>query len=441
MGPDSPWGMVLHYPNEHLIDLLYQGGVSWLRTGVRFETQRGPGQTPQWGDAVISVRAAYQGPPPTQEVYLGLDPNYPDWIVNAKNAADKSPWINRLQHWASFVRLAVSTFGGDQDMRVRYFHIGNEPNDKNNGFFRFGEDEYMNLLVTAIQTIRSMAPAGKYKVCAPDIATGAEHDPWNFLRRCLSRVKAAGGLDVVTIHGYVPTNGSASDLMRSLRPAKSVLSEQGVAAPVWLTETGVSNFSSDASTQNGQRVRDVCAFIGDGTAPRLFPFPPEPKFLKKAFFFVWSEDEGEAGRESERGKYAWLARTTLAPNAQLWDAYMSVTGERFAPKPRNLNAVFSDNSVPGRMRPNESRAVTIRVTNVGRQRWAPELNFGLGFLEAGGAKPTYKLTRAVEPNGGFYDFNFTITAPPVAGRYEHRWQMYQGALQFGPRMRKLITVE
>lgn len=346
MGPESPWGMVLHYPHENLIDILKKGAVAWLRMGVRFDSQPGPGQPPAWADAIRQVREANKGP--RQEVYFGIDPNYPNWIASGAplpdddNDDDDGPgggprrvprprppgnnegsedWKKRHVHWEDFVRQVIGFFG---QRGVRYFNIGNEPN--NPFFYRFGRDEYTTLLTIAARVIHG---AG-YKVCAPDIATDDKWNPWNFLKTCLREVREANQtLDVVSIHGYRGKNESALEFMNNLRPVMGALREYGVNAPVWLTETGVSNFHfPNDPAKNGRRVVEICQTIGEGMLPTFRPWGArQPKFIKKIFFFVWSDDIGEVGREREWGKYAWLSRAPgLEPLPHLWNAYKSVTG-------------------------------------------------------------------------------------------------------------------
>jgi Glycosyl hydrolase catalytic core len=317
---DSMWGMVIHYPDENLIDILKRGNVGWLRTGVRFSEQTAPGQIPVgWGDVMRKVREAAR--PLAQQVYFGIDPTYPKWIADGVPILHpaSADWNKRLEHWGNFVRQVITTFA---PLGVTHFNIGNEPNDPQ--FFPYIASEYFNLLLTAAQIIRS---AG-YKLYAPDIATGDEHNPWDFLRSCLQFLNAHGqSLDAVTIHGYCSKDGGVPGLMAQLQQVRSVLHDAGVSAPVWLTETGVSNlhFPNDPE-KNAARVKELCQWIGDGPAPStgVLRLLIKDKFLKKVFFFVWSDDLGESG------KYAWLRRPSpgalLEPIPQLWDAYKSVTG-------------------------------------------------------------------------------------------------------------------
>jgi hypothetical protein len=206
---------------------------------------------------------------------------------------------------------------------VTYFNIGNEPNDPK--FFRFGTEDYTTLLTIAAQVIHD---AG-YNVCAPDIATGDDHSPWVFLKACLRKLQdAKQTLDVVSIHGYIGKNDSASEFIDYLEPVTNVLHEYGVKAPIWLTETGVSNSHfPDDPARNAQRVKDICHWVGKGAVATRPKGVPRIKFIEKIFFFVWSEDVGEAGREQEWGKYAWLSPApALEPLPHLWNAYKSVTG-------------------------------------------------------------------------------------------------------------------
>jgi hypothetical protein len=318
--------MVVHATTESQIDILKQGRVGWIRTEVYFSEQPGPGQLPpSWNYLINIVRAIRK--PPQQEVYFGINLNYPKWILDGNHdpLPSSQDWYKRLEHWGAFVKQVVTTFG---PLGVKYFNIGNEPNDVH--FFNYGpdpnkrliypgRDEYYDMLFMAAHVIHT---AG-YKVCAPDIATGEEHDPWDFLRGCLNRLRSFNQwLDVVTIHGYWGRTESLLNFILHLAPVLTVMREYGVSAPVWLTETGVSNlhFPSDPN-RNAQRIKDLCQWIGDGAAPAWIPMGAlRSKFLKKIFFYVWDDDLPDK-------KYAWLTPAPdLKPMPHLWNAYKSVTG-------------------------------------------------------------------------------------------------------------------
>jgi hypothetical protein len=272
-----------------------------------------------WGDVARKVRAAYREP--VQQVYFGIDPVYPKWIADGVPVLQPASenWNRRFEYWKAFVRQVVQTFA---PLGIRHFNIGNEPNDPR--FFPYIASEYFNLLLSAAQIIRE---AG-YKVYAPDIATGDDHNPWDFLRSCLQFLKAHGqSLDAVTIHGYCSKEGGVRGLMSQLQPVRGVLHDAGLSTPVWLTETGVSNlhFPTDPE-KNAARITELCQWIGDGPSPStILPHAIVPnKFLKKIFFYVWSDDL------SDSGQYAWMRRplpgAPLELIPQLWNAYKSVTG-------------------------------------------------------------------------------------------------------------------
>jgi hypothetical protein len=343
----SPWGMVIHYPDNRLIDILGQGGVQWLRTETNFQYQERPGQRPHeypaWGATNIVLDSAKRN---GQSVYFGLQPHYPGWILRGRprleegeedpgrdpifpprprprpRPGQKEPtpeeqeaWRRRFEHWGNFVRLVIDEVA---PRGVTHFNIANEPNDPN--FYPYGSEDYVTALVVAAQVIHS---AG-CKVIAPDIATGSEHHPWEFLDFCLRRLRANGQyLDAVSIHGYPRGGDNLTGLLNSLYDVVHVLRNNNVTAPVWLTETGVDNRRSDARRENGDRVKEICSWIGEGTVKiRTHPKRPSqsvPKFLKKVFFYVWSDDQ----------KYGWLSpRPALEPLSYVWDAYRSVTGGR-----------------------------------------------------------------------------------------------------------------
>lgn len=317
----SRWGMTIHYPDARLINILKAGRVGWLRTEVYFDQKPGPDQLPAaWNDVRAKVAAAYA--PPVQQVYFGIIPGYPKWIADGRFADPSSPagryWERRFDYWHQFVTTVVDTFA---PMGVRHFNVGNEANDPK--FFPFGREEYLNLLLTAAPIIRKRG-----KLCGPDIATAEEHHPWSFLRSCFQWLQSANQcFDVVTVHGYCSRDGGVRDLILQLYPVMKAMRESGVNAPVWLTETGLSRFHFPTQPERDvARLKELCQWIGDGPAPSVSGSMPQivvgQKFLKKIFFFVWSE------HLEEGGKYAWLRSAPgglLEPVPHLWDAYQSVT--------------------------------------------------------------------------------------------------------------------
>ena len=344
MGNDSQWGMVLHYPDKRLIDILSQGGVKWLRVETNFQYQARPGQRPRefpaWGATNVFVDSASRN---GQYIYCGLQPHYPGWILRGRPRSEEEEdpgpgprprprpgqreptpeeqeaWRRRFEHWGNFVKLVIEELA---PRGVTHFNIGNEPNDPN--FYPYGPEDYVTALVVAAQVIH----AAGCKVVAPDIATGSQHHPWDFLGFCLKRLRDNGQyLDAVSIHGYPSGGDKLASLLKQLYGVVPVLREYRVTAPVWLTETGVTNTRSDAVQKNGDRVREICSWIGEGTVTiRTHPKrPPQqvPKFLKKVFFYVWSDDQGDGG------KYAWLSPPPkLEPLPHVWDAYRAIASKR-----------------------------------------------------------------------------------------------------------------
>src|SRR4051812_23794702 len=101
MAESSPWGICVHWPNEHLIDVLHVDGVQWIRVGTNWNTMAA---RYEWGAADMLIDFASRG---QMSVYLGLDPMAPANL------------------WQGIVTQAIDRYFP----RVTYLHIGNEPND------------------------------------------------------------------------------------------------------------------------------------------------------------------------------------------------------------------------------------------------------------------------------------------------------------------------
>lgn len=333
MANDSPWGMVLHYSEPNLINILNRGNVKWLRTETNFKYQQFPGQRPSqyaaWGATNQIVNAAAAN---GQSLYFGLQPHYPEWILKGRprlpglpqpTPEERDAWNRRFEHWGNFVRLVLAEL---VPRGVTHYNIGNEPNDPN--FYPHGAQDYVRALVVAADVIH----AAGCKVIAPDVATLPQHNPWDFLRLCLNGLRGSGQyLDAVSIHGY-PSGDDLPRLLRQLSGVYPVLREYGVTSPVWLTETGVDKNQAITGSRKGAMVKEICSWVGEGTM--LVPdVPPRrvPQF-RKVFFYIWSEDSVPGSKDN--GKYAWLHwpdfvlndPKLLEPIPYLWNAYRSVTG-------------------------------------------------------------------------------------------------------------------
>lgn len=412
----SPWGMVLHYPNEHLIDVLNHGGVKWMRFTVPWSlvAESGPPDWASYGRTVMTAARKRD-----MRIYLGLDIREPGWIAAKPHLREQS------YQW--FIQSVMDWFGDrakHNDSAVRYIHIGNEPNDP--AFYPAGAAEYRTRLARAIRIIRDHDRGRGFKACAPDLAIEGP-DPGNFLRACIQTLRENNVMfDVLALHGYIGTTGSASELMFKLGRYSSLMRDLGLSAiPIWLTETGVNMLRDTANNPND--ITQLCNFVRNGWARLGFSVK-----LDKVFWFVWSEDDNQvAGVE---GKYSWLTRA-LVPRPREWAAYSSVTG--IAPphvKPE-LDGTVTVSGIA--LRAGTTRTLTVNVANTGVQPWTGHVR----LTNVDYRRMPDKLTPesvAVPLGGG--PVSVPITAPYDVGPHQLRLQLTNHGEQFGSRAVITVTV-
>lgn len=419
MSEASPWGMTIHHTNEHMLDVLNRGGVSWIRYEVPWSIVPRAG-IPNWaaygGTVMTAVRKR------GMFVYLGLALREPEWLYDGSVPVNQRP-AAREESYTRFITSVMDYFGGNG---VRTIHVGNEPNDP--AFYGFGEEAYFDRLVRTIRIIRQHDGGRGFKVAAPDLATGRQYAD-AFLRRCIGNLRQNGVMiDVLSLHGYVPTNGSALDLMRQLARYTPLMAELGLPAiPIWLTETGV-NMTADV-TNNPKDITDLCNFVRNGFH-RVLLGMREDIDLKKVFWFVWSEDDNAvAGVE---GKYSWLT-TNLVPRPREWGAYTTAIGEPRAPVVAEYDATITGSNIS--IGVGKTRAIVFRAVNVGRLAW----NAGVRFENIDFDRQNPKLTpRSItvplpwSPQQAC-DISIPVTAPDSPGVYRLRLQFTIGgsATHFG----------
>ena len=407
MSEASPWGMTIHYPNEHLIDLLNRGGVSWIRFGVPWSFVP-PTGTPNWaaygGTVMNAVRKR------GMFVYLGLDvAKEPLWLYDEKTIPIAQRAAAREESYTRFVTTALNYFGANG---VRTIHIGNEPNDA--AFYPFGEAAYFDRLVRAIRIIRQNDGGRGFKVAAPDLATG-QPSADAFLQRCINNMRQNNVMiDVLSLHGYVPTTGSAIDLMLPLAQYTPLMAQLNLASiPIWLTETGV-NMTADVAN-NPKDITDVCNYVRNGfrylQAGRLSEI-----YLKKVFWFVWSEQDDDKTPGVE-GKYSWLT-TDLVPRPREWAAYTAAIGEPRPPVQPEYDATITGANIS--IRPGETRAIVFHVTNTGRLSWDAGVRFeNVDFGRQGAPALTPRSVAIPAPLPWLpqqsRDISIPVTGPDVPG--------------------------
>lgn len=413
----SPWGMVLHYTNEHLIDILNHGGVKWMRFTVPWSlvTPSGPPDWAFYGRTVMNAARKRD-----MRIYLGLDINEPRWIGAIPDPNQRA--IAREQSYEKFIRSVMDWFGHSMhgESAVRYIHIGNEPNDP--GFYPAGQAEYLARLVRGVAILHSRG----FKACAPDLAIDGP-SPDSFLRACIQKLRENNLMfDVLSLHGYIATTGSASQLMLKLASFRGTMGELGLGTiPIWLTETGV-NMLSD-TTNNPTDITSLCNFVRNGW--RLLGRSIK---IDKVFLFVWSEDDNQTA--AVEGKYSWLTRA-LVPRPREWAAYSSCTGIA----PANVKPELDGTVTAGDMaiRVGVTRTLTVNVVNTGVQPWTS----GVRLTNVDYKRMVHKLTPetvAVPLGGGAV--SVPVTAPPDPDSYPLRLQLTNNGEQFGSRAAITVTV-
>ncbi len=403
MPETSPWGMVIHWPNEHLIDVLHRGGVQWIRVGTAWNPDL---NRYEWGSADLLVSYAVRR---GMSVYLGLDPMAP---------ADR---------WKGFVTEAINRY----HPRVTHFHIGNEPNDLR--FFPPGKEVYVQRLEAAVKAVKEHPRGNQVKVCGPELAIGAP-DPFPhihnraFFKRCLEAARNAGRpLDVASLHGYTGTGKEPSTLLNALQPYRDIARAFDPNLPLWLTETGFT--STGTTSGNGAHLKWLAARIGN---------QPD-QWLRKVFFFVWSEHESP-DPASPQGKYKWLDRA-LNPLPGLWPAYQEVIPETFPPVTPDYDAELQVVSMPEAVKPGVQRRGTITATNRGGKDWAAG-TVALVFLDPGSLETaTSQPIPGAVPRGASYTFAFDFVALGVAPEVlDCRWELRNQNLPFGFARRARVSI-
>lgn len=414
----SPWGMVLHYPNEHLIDILNHGGVKWMRFTVPWSIV-GPSGPPDWtfyGRTVMTAARKRD-----MRIYLGLDVREPAWIAAIADPAARA--TAREQSYERFIRSVMDWFGHSMhgESAVRYIHIGNEPNDPN--FYPGGTAEYLARLVRGVAIIQSRG----FKACAPDLAIEGPV-PDTFLRSCIQKLRENNLMfDVLALHGYIATTGTASSLMAKLAPFAGIMRQLGLGAiPIWLTETGV-NMIRDTSN-NANDITSLCSYVRNGWSHLGRSIK-----IDKVFWYVWSEDDDDF--PAVEGKYSWLNRS-LVPRPREWAAYAAVTG--IAPpnvKPEfDATLTASENLAP---RAGVTHTLTVTVANTGVQPWTS----GVRLSNVDYRRMPHKLvpeSMAVPAAGGAVAVPITVPLDP--GTYTLRLQLTNNGEQFGRRITITVTV-
>ena len=433
MSEASPWGMTIHHTNEHMLDVLNRGGVSWLRYGVPWSVMPPGTGLPNWaaigGTVMTAVRKR------GMFVYLGLDLREPAWLYDGSIPVAQRA-AAREESYTRFVTSVMDYFGGNG---VRTIHVGNEPNDPT--FYPFGEEAYFDRLVRTIRIIRQNDRGRGFKVAAPDLATERQYAD-AFLRRCLGNLRQNGVMiDVLSLHGYIPTNGNALNLMLPLAKYTPLMAELGLSAiPIWLTETGV-NMTADVAN-NPRDITDLCNFVRNGFH-LVLPGGRADINLKKIFWFVWSEDDhAVAGVE---GKYSWLT-TNLVPRPREWGAYTTAIGEPRAPVVAEYDATITGSNIS--IRAGETRSIAFRATNVGRLAWDAGVRFENIDFDRQNPKLTPRsiVVPAPWPPQQTRDISIPVTAPNGSGVYRLRLQFTIGGIathfgeQFGGRVVINVTV-
>lgn len=144
----------------------------------------------------------------------------------------------------------------------------------------------------------------------------------------------------------------------------------------------------------------------------------------------------------------WVAAPALAapctvPLSVPFDSQLSVAAAapncpqypELPPEPEYHASVFAGQSVPSTMVVGQRYNVNVSMQNTGSLVWTAGQNVNLGSQNPGD-NTTWGLHRVPTPSavseGQVASFNFTVTAPRTAGRYNFQWRMVQdGVTWFG----------
>lgn len=170
------------------------------------------------------------------------------------NYTDYPP--ENIEDWERFVRVVVARY---QD-RVKNWEIWNEPDIDE--FFKATPEDYLQLLNSAHDTIKSVDPEAK--VWGPTTVYFLERmDDWMYPREKYPFTQTAieeGELDVFSIHVYADLEESYNQV-RDLRNKLDVGPKNGV--PIAITETNVriENLCYDSITEEKQAAMLVDRYL------------------------------------------------------------------------------------------------------------------------------------------------------------------------------------
>jgi len=238
---DSPFG-AFHYPQvgedgkwDLVVDQMYDIGVRWLRLNFHWHSVE-----PEKGKLDWGVMGKFADCALAHDMHVMAEvANTPKWASTAADderigAIDTGAgWMSvaprDFADWENFCRKTAERFGG----KVKYFEVWNEPGApldyKNfNGFYRDSSDNFIKLIQTARQAVRSVVPDAQlvssgYR-CV-DIGPHFDH----FVERVLAG--AADDIDVFAFHG-----GGHGGNATKYHDVRILLKQYGRDIPIWDTE-------------------------------------------------------------------------------------------------------------------------------------------------------------------------------------------------------------
>ena len=279
--PAKFWGVVPQsVPTPEQLARIKRGGVDSIRIPISWESQSGPGATPDWSgvDTVVG-HAAEAGIDVLPYVYGAPSWAVPSAPVPGTHGAGLSAAPRNLpatgaagRAWSTFLRLAVERYGPTGSFWSTHPKIPEEPirtwqvwNEENFKYFvtRPNPAEYGKLVKISSAAIKSVDPGAKVVLgglfARPNEARFKVKPPQayfatDFLEKMYQRTPGIKSkFDGIALHPY---SSKFQYLTSDIEEVRAVLKANGDAGKgLWITELGWSSETPNTSDSFAKGVR------------------------------------------------------------------------------------------------------------------------------------------------------------------------------------------
>jgi Glycosyl hydrolases family 39 len=176
-----------------------------------------------------------------------------------------------LDDWRDMVRTISTRYKG----RIDGYEIWNEPNDPN--FGKLSISELMDLTRTASQEIRAIDPSAKIISASP------------YSNGYLDQYLAAGAGDYVDVIGYHEYRNDPEGMLSDLSNVRYTLDDYNVNKPLWMTEGGAGNETTDETAASDLMLRWNLVSLASG--------------MQRSFWYTWGAGINISAPTSKEGSY------------------------------------------------------------------------------------------------------------------------------------------